>query len=94
MEKRGIKDVDRIAKMFRDADADGNGKIEWTEFLEFTKIMKSGGKYKPKEKKKKSIQKADEVKLTPEKRREILRMFHSMVSQFSSQYSVSTSHTL
>ena len=80
MEKRGIKDVGRIAQMFRDADEDGNGKIEWTEFLEFTKIMKSGGKYKSKEKKK-NIEKA-EIKLTPEKRREILRMFHSMVSQF------------
>ena len=80
MSKQGIKDVGRISQMFEDADADKNGKIEWTEFLEFTKAMKAGGKVKPREKK--NISKKTS-KLTNEMRREILRMFHSMVSQFS-----------
>jgi len=44
--KQGIKDVGRIAQMFKDADADGNGKIEWTEFLDFTRVMRGGEKKK------------------------------------------------
>merc|ERR1719347_830170 len=70
-----MKDVGHITKAFEDADTDKNGKIEWTEFLEFTKAMKAGGKVKPKEKKKISKKTS---KLTNEMRREILRMFHSM----------------
>jgi len=74
--KQGIKDVGRIAQMFKDADADGNGKIEWTEFLDFTRVMR-GGEKKKKTTKKKTTKKTTS-KLTNEKRREILRMFHAM----------------
>ena len=62
--------------MFKDADADRNGKIKWDELLVFIKALKSSGKKPAPEKRDKNVKRGG--KLSNEKRREILRMFYAM----------------